>query len=1007
MGFAVSRGKKVAFALIFLALTVAGIAVAGGQKEDPIATARDLIIRKRLNDAILLLTDTVRKHPDRIDEAESLMQTIRNIRGEYFTLWQELIKVIKTEPDKPEKALAIIEQMKKLDAAPNERTKRNLTEWQAIVQFRYNLNKFDEVMASGDAFIKAGKYAEAIRAYLSGFDIFRAEFLAEGYSQQLVVGRAETATTRITDTVQQFIASMSGIEQAARSFEAAAANGDPKLLTSRLDELTKRIVQVLTLRNGLESAANSLDSINAQAHLEKPQVEQNWYLTFITWYIRGRPQVSFREGILAAIAGFLDSSQTGADKAIIARASSEYQSSIDQYDSGSLAEAEKKFVSTIPVARVAFSTVELWTRRLTVNSDLTLPAADQDMLRKHLPEFLTAQYLYESSESYRTLIGLIQGGQGVDVLSGKTLVDLVANRNKLDGFLSELEKNMNIWKQRVGTLKDSSGTYDNQSALRIAEQTYADYQTAAGRLQQTDATGVEKIAELQMTNLKTSYAQAQSAVASADKNLKGVQQTVVSQGSEATVTYRYPEKALATLNDAVAGLTTLESDVKSYLDQYSNAPVYISELPRIKSSIDVAKSLDQETATLLDQAKTNAATARKNVELAANLRTRADRALQEAQVALTRRDVETAIQKLQDARQVSLQALDLQHDQNYSDTMDRRLADLGDQIKRANYVRVVTDVRNLIEQGRSEYQQDQFAQAEADLLKAKNLWSAVSPNTPQLEIENWLKIVQAALNLQNTRELTETDPLFFTLGNYLNRAKENFTEGKQLYTSGNTQEGKVFLAKAEANIQSVVVARPFNQEARVLALRILQITNPKQFPEIFKQRFDEAVSRSKTNARSALVDLYDLRAIDANFPGLQNEIARLEIDLGIRPNPVTIAKKQESDTLVADAQKLAATGDRTQTQVAVVRLEKALEMNPDNRNAQVLLDRYRIALGSPATYTLPGATMQEFSQAQNLFIGGRLADALAIVDRIWQNPANRGYSPLVDLRNNILSRLGQ
>ena len=1006
MIFPVSHGKKVVLAVIILLIFTTAFAIASGQKEDPISTARDLIVRNKLNDAILLLTETVRKHPDRIDEAEALMRQIRHIRGDYFTLWQQLIDTIKNEPNKPEKALAIIEQMKKLDAAPNQKTRDNLAEWQNIVQFRYNLDRFNKIMEAGDQFLHSGNYLEAIRTYLSGFDIFSPEFHAAGYSTSIVAS-ADSAAKSTASEADAFMVMVDGIRKSAAAVAASFPGSSAKNIEVLVGSFSDNLTRVLATRDRLTSIADELTRLNDRAHLEKPSIQQNYYLDFLTWYIRGRPDAPAPEGINAVIAAALDASQQEIDKAAVARLQNDFSKAVGAYTSGSVTAARAGFQGTQVTGNTALAALKLWSRRLEVQPNLSLSSAQRARVKQALPNYLYAQQIAQSSADYLQLLDLKQSALAVEITPTDTADSLAVKLKQVQNLATQVQDAISGTEATISAFARAESTYPAPDALKISQSTLAAQNGALSDLVAQNTLIASDVADLQLQAYKKDYQTALADVDNGTKSLNGIEEKIGTGAAQITVISRYPDKAVTLFSGAAETLHSVGAGIDAYQNEYTKFANATPQGSKLRGDLSSVTQLSQEAAKLLATATASIVTAKKNVELAANLKTRAERALQQAQASISNQDAPSAVQSLQSARQYSIESLQLQADQAYSNQMDKQLAALGDEIKQVSYVQVVNKVRDLINTGRGEYQQDQFAQAEANLMQARSLWATVSPDQPQQEVENWLRLVQAALNLQNTRELTEVDPLFFTLGNYLNRARENFDTGRALFAKGDSQAGQQYLARAQQNIQSVVVARPFNQEARVLSLRILQITNPAQFPQIFRQRFEEAVNRSVKEPQPALIDMYDLRAIDANFPGLQNAIVALEIRLGVRPNPVTVARKQQSDALVAEARQLASTGSQVQTQVAIVRLENALQLNPDNTAAQVLLDRYRISLGSPATYTLPVVAMQEFSQAQNLFISGRLADSLAIVSRLWQNPTNRGYSPLVDLRNNILSRLGQ
>ena len=94
-----------------LLASVTSFLSAGGQREDPIRRARELVAENRIDEAILVLESVVREDPERIREAEALMSTIREIRGEYNVLFEQLIDNLVNNPDDIERTLAIIDQM--------------------------------------------------------------------------------------------------------------------------------------------------------------------------------------------------------------------------------------------------------------------------------------------------------------------------------------------------------------------------------------------------------------------------------------------------------------------------------------------------------------------------------------------------------------------------------------------------------------------------------------------------------------------------------------------------------------------------------------------------------------------------------------------------------------------------------------------------------------------------------------------------------------------------------
>ena len=74
-------------AFLIVIFTPRLLLAAGQAEENPIDVAESLVEEGRINEAILLLEETVRNDPDRIEQAEALMDRILNIRSNYGDLF--------------------------------------------------------------------------------------------------------------------------------------------------------------------------------------------------------------------------------------------------------------------------------------------------------------------------------------------------------------------------------------------------------------------------------------------------------------------------------------------------------------------------------------------------------------------------------------------------------------------------------------------------------------------------------------------------------------------------------------------------------------------------------------------------------------------------------------------------------------------------------------------------------------------------------------------------------
>ncbi len=90
---------------------------------------------------------------------------------------------------------------------------------------------------------------------------------------------------------------------------------------------------------------------------------------------------------------------------------------------------------------------------------------------------------------------------------------------------------------------------------------------------------------------------------------------------------------------------------------------------------------------------------------------------------------------------------------------------------------------------------------------------------------------------------------------------------------------------------------------------------------------------------------------------------------------------------------------------ALAQLNKAIELNPDNRKAAGLKDRIQIAAGGTVQAVLSGIAQEQYKIAENKYLAGKYFEALVIVERLLKNKRNRGYPPLLELKRRIKAKI--
>jgi len=468
---------------------------------------------------------------------------------------------------------------------------------------------------------------------------------------------------------------------------------------------------------------------------------------------------------------------------------------------------------------------------------------------------------------------------------------------------------------------------------------------------------------------------------------------------------RYPSQARDLLEPYLSELDELAPRVRAYAELLGQSDDLVREQPFVELWI----TRTEQFAGLFDDvyARVTEILERSDQYLAESMELRAEgeQLLEQTEEAIANLEVEVAREYWEEARTRFYDALELQDDPQFRDEIDQRIVALGVEIQEARNQRIVQEVRERIQTANRLYDDEEYIAAQDELLEARRLWEETNV-TENAEIERLLGLVNAALNFEDERVLTEADPLFPVLSNYLNIAQEDFERGRDLYRNDVEQEAERFLDRAERNLENVIAIRPNNWEARLLQLRIIELREGDNFAQVFERRLEDVLAeRDSVDPIATLTELEVLKEINPDYPGLDDLVAELEIEAGLRPDPVTVAQERRSDELFAQAQNIAG-GGLGQDRAAMQLLEEALDLNPNNSEAQALLDQVRIRTGGQATVALSSTAEQQYRRAEALFIQGNVAQAYSIVQNLMQDDANAGYPPLQRLHQRITSRLG-
>ncbi len=978
---------------------------AGGQpEEDPIGTAEALVEDGRINEAILLLERTVREDPRRLEQAEELMDRILNIRSDYNDLFARLIDHLESDPGDIETTLDIIARMEALDEYPNERVVAQITEARLIAQLAYDRTLAEQIVEDAARFIAEGRYSEAVERYLSGFDLQTEVYSLRDYPDSFYESAAE-ARQAVEEAARAFLARAPDVRRvtdtmvSALSYSADTPIPSRNILDQRLADLAGPWESVHAEEDLVTENGETLESLRQQVSEFYPEDPVDWHLTFLDTFATGRPGFD-DEGINGAMSVMLDDFRDAVGSAADGGAEEADSLRLEAAEDGDWTEAIAQALANADRHEVA---ADAWLLEgevpLGTGVSEAAPQLPPEPRVDYAVHVLRGRGYRQIAESYTRLAAIDEvfddaeetpaGLREIRVTAGNQRAEIITIVDEWESTAASIAELPDL----ETAVRDTRGFVDQELSLRLGEATEVEVASldAAVRIEVDGYTG-------NLAASRTEFDEGQAL-------LEGLPESVEQDdGTTVTVTYRYPDDAAEVLDAVQDRLAATETALEELSEDLSEEPEYVLEDERIVEDVAATQALLVDTTALLLRVTTRLGEAREQVRLAAELRDEGDALVAQARNAVNRDAVLEARELWDQAREAYFDSLEIQQEAAFRDQADEIIATLGVQIREAENRIVVARVRELIDRAENQYDSEQYVQARETLLEARETWARTNV-TENPEIVRLLGFVSAALTLADKRNLEETEPLYPVLSNYLNLAREDFNQARADRVGATEDQVRTLIARADENLDNVLAVRPQNWEARVLKLRLLQLEDAENFEDAFASRVQAALNQRQENPEEALTALETLREINPNYPGLQEAIVELEIRLGIRPNPVTQEQIRRSNQLLDEARALAGGGE-AQTIAAIELLEQAVTVNPDNRDARLLLDRLRINAGGQASVALSSTDEQRFRRAETLFIQGNLGQALAIVQSLLQNPNNQQYPPLLDLRDRITSRLG-
>ncbi|TVQ40232.1 MAG: hypothetical protein EA384_03695 [Spirochaetaceae bacterium] len=989
--------------MLALLLLPSHVVVAAGQREDPVQAARVLMAEGRVNEAIVLLQDTVRRNPDRIEEAERLLSEIRAVRGRYNDVLDRLLAHLAANPEDIVTTLSIIDELEALDQHPNERIAQQVGLARFVAQLAYDRSIADAIMRDAAELLDQERYVEAIDRYLSGFTLQREQFESRGYPA-LISGAVDRSIALVRSEATAF---QQQLDQRERAHQ--------ELL---------QVVDVLDF-GGIEVAVNRLDILKGDARRIEAQVVAagetisgqravvpavfpddpvDWHMVLLEQFILGRPQQEEHEGVAGAMRLLSERQQQEWSPAVDRKRRELMLLAETHYGERRWTEARERYNDIRELSRfgVSMSVAGVADPPDVAELDSALERLDAAELEVYL--------LHHAGYRASQILGAVTVGlEMMDAAledAADTVDALRVQRVALADAETLLDERRAGWAATVALYPLDAPVFP-ESAADTVERSGELLNASHAEVRRAETDTVRTIGNLRYGQLSAEYLSNDETYQLAVQRIEGVEVDALDDADdeEGGLVFRYPREALDDLQAAAEEIDTLRSEAEALISLLEAERDYVRRDQRVAQTLTDTRELLSRLNGLRDNVATAIGSAQQRIATAAELRARGDQLVAQAQQALAGLDVNRARELWEQARETYFEALEVQEDEDFRRQADARIVALGVRLQEAENELIVQRVRELIDRADALYRQEDYRSASSVLNEARETWARTNVDQNP-EIERLDRFVTAALTMESRRTLVATEPLYPVLSNYLNLAQNDYDRARDVIRTSSLAAAEPLLARAEQNLQNVTAVRPYNWEARLLQLEILRIVEADDFAARFASRVEEAWARRNEDPTEALVDLQALRAIDPRYPNLQSRIEQLEIGLGIRPDPITQAQIARSNQLLQQARNLAAAGGAAQVRAAISLLEEAVTLNPGNNQAKVLLDTLRIGTGGQAAVALSSADEQQFRRAETLFVEGNVAQAFAIVERLLQDENNRLYPPLLSLRQRIANRLG-
>ena len=970
-----------------------------GNKEPDLSKADSLIAAREYDEATLVLSDYIRRYPDKFELAHERLKRIYQIRDEFNRLADQLIYMLINDPDNPQKILDITLRLRELENDNSPLMISFVLRAQEIAQFNVYRNQLRDILAAGRTFLDRGDGAGAMQIYSNGMGLMKNEFFAAGFGAR-TEREVQQVTENINSVVSTFRPDTSQIELIVGNLTRAINAGQTSQVTEQLNNLTLVTNDFAKRKQELYNSVNTIDRILEELRAADPGMGDRNHLAFLTRIIHGRVGEDIQEGMLGAFDVAWRNSVGSVVDVITANIESIFTTSLSSFKSGeysNVASVIARNESFINLSPVFFER----NRQFQASGEpLTISLYGNVVLYDDIPEYLKIISLREASNT------ILQASN----IALRLVIDRSSLTSWQEGKIS-LDDALSLEQRTRNNIAGMRGEFESIRGNAVAADQdisqYHDYPhlkdaiTAIDNLASTftveERMSAQRYYTIESVFIERNLASRKERLANGRSLLDG-QSRVGADGT--TTVYRQPAEALEIFT---ALLSEISADIErgdSVLAQFGKEQREVASTTEVVSLRNRYQTAYNELNSLRSQLSALSETARGRTSLAESHRLEGERLFREAQAAFNRQDYATARNNVNLAAERFGSSLELQESPSIRATWNSMM-ELSSAIAAAEKERVIAEVGVLLNTAIDQYSAGNFQQAENNLMRAMQRWA--DTNTEEhADVVYWLGLVRGGTSARTSRVINPTEPLYPEMSQLLSQAQRNYDEGIRLINAGQRTQGLAKFTEARAQTREVKLMFPVNQQAGLLDLRMDQFTDPVAFNASFEQRLRTAVN-SVRNQRSleAYADILNLAEINPNYPNIRNEIIEAEYILVIRQRPANPANIARSKELTASARSIYDRNLTAQLPFALTQAEEAIRLDRNNIDAVILRERINLRITGAPDLIFSPEDEQRYQSTLREFQAGNYLVAFREVEILWQNTRYRSIPKLIDLRQRI------